>query len=102
MPAVRYVGTASRYRLTNGDVDVTTDDPVVEVDEDTATYLLEETDQFESADDAALLNPSDYTVDELEAELEGLELSDADREALLDAERDGDARETAIDAIAEA
>lgn len=52
MARVRYTGSAQRFRLTNSDVDVHQDDPVVDVDEETATYLLEDTSQFERVDDA--------------------------------------------------
>ncbi|MFC7044294.1 hypothetical protein ACFQH6_20465 [Halobacteriaceae archaeon GCM10025711] len=51
MVDLRYVGNAQRYRLTNTTVDVTQDDPLVDVDEETASYLLEETDQFEPVDE---------------------------------------------------
>lgn len=47
-------------------------------------------------------DPSDYTIDELEAELAERELSDDERSALLKAEREGDGRTGAVDAIEEA
>jgi electron transfer flavoprotein alpha subunit len=44
------------------------------------------------------LDPADYTVDELQAELEDVDDPD-ELEAVLDAERDGKNRKTAVDAI---
>jgi hypothetical protein len=54
-------------------------------------------------DDVELpVDPSEHTVSDLEKALADVELSDTEREALLDAERDGKDRDTAIEAIEEA
>ena len=44
-------------------------------------------------------DPADYTVEELEDEMGGGEFSDAEREALADAERDGEDRSSAIETL---
>ncbi|NHN40543.1 hypothetical protein G9C85_02675 [Halorubellus sp. JP-L1] len=107
MARVRYTGNARRYRLTNSDVDVHEDDPEVDVDEETASYLLEETGQFERVDEAgtadddvheedgppdaasAPIDPSDYTVGELEAQIDDADYSDDDLTVIRAAEAQG-------------
>lgn len=48
------------------------------------------------------LDPADLSVSELRKELRGERLTDAEREVLLDLEKDGKNRKTAIEAIKDA
>lgn len=88
----------------------------VDVDEETADDLLdhwsdgwERADETQSAEDGddseavdAPLNPSEYTVADLEDELEGGDYSADDLDAIESAEQDGKDRETALEAIDDA
>jgi len=106
MPTLTYVGNAGRYRLTNSDVDVAQGETVT-VDDETASHLLEHG-EFEvvEADDedgpaakrAVPILAADATVDEIEAAIADVESPDAIRYVLED-ERDGPARTTAIETL---
>lgn len=103
MPALKYVGNAGRYRLTNSDVDVAQGETVT-VDEETAAYLqehgefeaVEDTDddgeeaaaEAETSPDAAdaPIDPSGYTVGELEAAIDDGDFSDEELQAIRAAE----------------
>jgi hypothetical protein len=45
------------------------------------------------------IDPAEYSVSDLEDELRGRDISDGERQALLDAEEDGKNRTTAVTAI---
>lgn len=105
MPTLKYVGNADRYRVTNSDVDVPQGETVT-VDEEMAGYLLKngEFETVERGDEdaevkrAAPILAADATVDEIEAAIADVESPDAIRYVLED-ERDGPARTTAIEAL---
>ncbi|MCJ0619449.1 hypothetical protein JZX76_07980 [Haloarcula hispanica] len=82
----------------------------VEVSKDDAAYLCDERADFERVDDAAEedgasdeanppFDPSASTVDEIEAALEETNHHPVALQALLDAEKDGKNRDTAVEAI---
>jgi len=110
MTRVRYVGNAGRYKLTNGGVDVAQGETTT-VDEDTAEYLLEngEFERVDEGDEAAddtdvkrvapPLDPSEYTVSELEAALEEGDFVDEELAAIRAAEAAGQNRKGVRGAI---
>jgi hypothetical protein len=79
-----------------------------EVSEAQAAYLCEERGDFKRVDDAAddentvaepPLNPDEFSVDALEEALADADYSDAELDAIADAEAAGEDRTTAHDAI---
>jgi len=107
MPTLKYVGNAGRYRLTNSDVDVAQGETVT-VDEETAAHLQEHG-EFEVVGDGGNVRERDgppdvpvlaeeATVAEIEDAVATIESADAIRYILED-EREGPNRTTAIDAL---
>lgn len=114
MPEVRYTGNANRYKLT-GDGVTFEQGEAVTVSESTAEYVLGLED-FETVDEtvdetvqeedgppddevAPPIDPGDYTISELEAELDDGNFSDAELEAIDTAESNGQNRTGARGAI---
>jgi hypothetical protein len=107
MPTVLYTGNANRYKLTGAGVTFEQGEAVT-VSESTAEYVLERED-FEAVEGAVdetvqeedgppddevapPIDPGDYTVSELEGELDDSDFSDAELAAIGTAEANGQNR----------
>lgn len=100
MPLYEYLGPGDHY-LDGGD---TVLEPGDEVELDESTVAGHES-RFIEVDEEEVeppFDPSEYTNDELEDELADRDLSDAELDALLTAEEEGDNRNGAKTAIEEA
>lgn len=90
MTLYRNVGDSEHY-LNGGDTVVNPGETVKLDDPGEFKHIFEQVDPP--------IDPSDYTIDELETYLENEPLSDEELEALEQAERDGEDRSGALDAI---
>lgn len=100
MPLYEYLGPGNHY-LDGGD---TVLEPGDEVELDESTFSYHES-RFVEVDEEAVeppFDPGEFTNDELEEELSDRDLSDAELDALYDAEEEGDNRNGALNAIEEA
>lgn len=95
MPLYRNVGDSDHY-LDGGDT-VVAPGETIELDDPGSFERI-----FERVAVDPPVDPGDYTIDELEDYLENEPLSESELEALEQAERDGEDRKGALEAIQEA
>lgn len=106
--AVRLRDDAPGWGSVSDDIELTPEDPVLDgLSEEKAEDLVrsqwalvhhDPADSTESTVDSPF-DPGEHTVDDLEAKLDDNEYTDGELDALEAAERDGDDRETALEAI---
>ncbi|WP_135830642.1 hypothetical protein [Halorussus halobius] len=109
MPRVKKIAGGQYHHRETGTLAI---GDTVKVDGDFAAYLCEERGDFEVVDDGddvreedgppddlPPFDPSEYTVDDLESELDSEDYGGSELHALAAAEEDGKNRETALEAI---
>lgn len=100
MPQYEYLGPGNHY-LDGGDTVLAPGDEV-ELDESTVAHHESRFVEVDEEGVEAPFDPGEFTNDELAEELEDRDLTDAELEALYEAEVEGDNREGAKGAIEDA